>query len=251
MRAECQSRLLPFVTLGRSGAYRSHIAAGSQLKDRISNCRATKPIVAWTPLVRVARRRFRHPVSAIAVHLRRQSPATVRLACPRVRGSASGPDETSSSHNNCATARGFVRGDSTLVNRCKPGYLEGLHDHQERNSLRPPMMCRANGSPTSTTSPSPSGRPGSRPAGGVRSRSPRPVADTAPTATAPGAGQPLQERTPPASRTPPIHVRSDEGRGRVPHALRKARAASPDHEGRGDRRVHRTRRGCNAIRYRS
>ena len=144
-------------------------------------------------------------------------------------------------------------GEHSRGHRCKSRYFEDLQP-PSGTKLPPdlrPMMCRANGSPTCAISPGPSGRPGSRRADGVRSRSPRPVADTVPTATAPGAGQPLQERAPPASRTPPIHVRSDEGRGRVPHALCKAQAAFPDHEGRGDRRVLRTRRECNPIRYRS
>ena len=90
-------------------------------------------------------------------------------------------------------------------------------------------MSRANGSPTCARSPSPSGRPGSNRADGTLS-SPRPVSDPTPTATTPNARQPLQEHTPPASRTPPIHVRSNEGRGRILHALRKAQAAPRDHE---------------------
>ena len=111
-------------------------------------------------------------------------------------------------------------------------------------------MCRANGSPTCARSPGPSGRPGSNRADGTLS-SPRPVSDPTPTATTPNARQPLQEHTPPASRTPPIHVRSNEGRGRIPHALRKAQAAPRDHESGSSRRVPRTRRGCKPIRYRS
>ena len=90
------------------------------------------------------------------------------------------------------------------------------------------VVCRASSSPTCATSPGPSGRPGNRRADGTVSRIPRPVADPTPTATAPSAGQPLQEHTPPAPRNPPIHVRSNEGRGRIPHALCKAQSTPPD-----------------------
>ena len=153
---------------------------------------------------------------------------------------------SSSRSSNRATATGpFFR------YRCKLRYFEDRGHHQPRSHVRlRPTMCRANGSPTCARSPGPSGRPGSSRADGTLS-SPRPVSDPTPTATTPGAKQPLQEPTPPASRTPPIHVRSNEGQGRIPQALRKAQAAPRDHEGGSSRRVLRTRRGCNPIRYRS
>ncbi len=113
------------------------------------------------------------------------------------------------------------------------GYVAAMRPFQSEQppsgtDLRPglpAMVCRANRSPTHATYPGPSGR-----TDGTLSRSPGPVADATP-----NAGQPLQSHT--ASRTPPIHVRSNEGRGRVPHALCKAQATSPDHESRRSRRV--------------
>ena len=94
------------------------------------------------------------------------------------------------------------------------------------------MVRRANGSPTWPHPQAHQADPATAEPTGPSRGAPRSVADTASTATAPGAGQPLQKRAPPASRTPPIHVRSDEERSRVPHALRKARNPSPDPESR-------------------
>ncbi len=96
----------------------------------------------------------------------------------------------------------------------------------------PAIARQNNGSPTCAACPGPSGRSGNCRADGTRSRNPRPGADATPTATMPGARQTLQQRTPPASRNSPNHVRSNKGQGRIPHTLRKAQPTSPDHESR-------------------